>query len=1300
MLGQCLPGCALGCASCQNNDGSLCRSCDNGYYFTNYSCVPCHKNCGACSGPEKNNCTSCDSTSINKFYHESLSECKDSCNSGFYLFQSSTDFVCKNCHVTCKECLSGEANHCTQCDISSANSHLNEVYNLTPARGTCDQQCITPRTLYDTANKKCKLICHSDCRTCSGPDATDCTQCTSAKFFRLNNSCLDRCPDQYRSGDSSANWTICEACPVGCRVCDNLNNCSSCVDPFIHSEQKCICPSGKRLQSTTCVDCAGLNCETCDASGNCTSCPSNFEMGLEGKNCYFNCPEGYYYNVTDQSCKRCHKSCQDCVGPEDNQCNKCLSIGINPSLSNGVCLYQCSNSTFLDKTSIYKCSNCGEFCVQCTNANNCTNCSSGKKMHGGKCYEYCPDGTFETPHSDSCQNCDSTCKTCTGNSQNNCLTCDPQSTSNSYFYPDQKICGPKCVDKYYEDPTTPKKCLLCDSRCKTCTYQAKRCLTCNTNRVWNSSRNWCDIKCGEGKYYSFESYNSEICKECSNTCLTCETHPEKCLSCTNEYTFIQEKFFCKLNCSGGTAWSSLNICSPCKAHCRACQDSTFKCTTCSEGYRKSLLDAQKCVKEYPEYLTTETQKFNTIKQKLTLEFSQQIQDSTEFLTKLKVGITNSDASIPKFKVISIRKVALSNRNLEITFDIESSLNQATIIIEDKTKVIKSEELLLPLKNGPGSSLSEGERTPGVLLLYQNRIKIGPLDLEVDSNQKTIEAVTSPIRGANSALTAALLISNPSSGIALLKLFQYFEFLRLINVEDIPSNFLTFLDIFNSNVFDISPNPFEMDETDPQKVETQKRKIKLMNSANQTGSNQRNLQLKTTYHVDSTGNINYCKLHPLLQTLEYDCFFLNNAGNLVFQVLLYLFLKLFCRFMRFKTSPGKGKKKSRIHAWMVKLDILMGLSFFVDLFIAIHLDTIITAFINVRNFWIKPFSYFFNSVLAFCFIGFYIYFIGTLSFQSFRLWKLRNRSRLQQKKYANEKGQGYEEDPWEFLKEQIDEKCNSLLGSLMDQILIVKDFIVAFFVVIFIENPYIQLIPSILIFLSAIILILRLKPYSSKIFFLTIIINELAYVFILASYFIYNIIKERISLKSRRAIFGYSMIIIVSLIIIFNLTSATIQVILTLKDCYQNRKKASKKKLAKLDKTLNESTLNLNSQQKMNDRLALQASSSSKKKNIIQKKLKKVDLDNKIIRIQKVNKAKNEVKMSKIQKKKKKKKGIRAKLSKKSALEKFPLPLDSREKKLKNLKKKLSIVARRNNRLRFSGNNPEKDRKKNRKVMRE
>ena len=87
--------------------------------------------------------------------------------------------------------------------------------------------------------------------------------------------------------------------------------------------------------------------------------------------------------------------------------------------------------------------------------------------------------------------------------------------------------------------------------------------------------------------------------------------------------------------------------------------------------------------------------------------------------------------------------------------------------------------------------------------------------------------------------------------------------------------------------------------------------------------------------------------------------------------------------------------------------------------------------------------------------------------------------------------------------------------MVDQISIVKDFLVALSIIFLIKNPYMQLIPTILIYVAFIILAIRYRTFSSKLYFATLMVNEIVYTFILCCYFVFNITKDNMSPDERR-----------------------------------------------------------------------------------------------------------------------------------------------------------------------------------------
>jgi hypothetical protein len=94
-----------------------------------------------------------------------------------------------------------------------------------------------------------------------------------------------------------------------------------------------------------------------------------------------------------------------------------------------------------------------------------------------------------------------------------------------------------------------------------------------------------------------------------------------------------------------------------------------------------------------------------------------------------------------------------------------------------------------------------------------------IDMFFSSDLETIQAVAKPAKNTLKAATLMFILTNPVTAIQMVKLLQYFEFLRLVNVKKIPSNFMAFLEMFNENVLDIMPNLLEASEEPDQKAET-------------------------------------------------------------------------------------------------------------------------------------------------------------------------------------------------------------------------------------------------------------------------------------------------------------------------------------------------------------------------------------------------------------------------------------------------------------------------------------------------
>ena len=164
---------------------------------------------------------------------------------------------------------------------------------------------------------------------------------------------------------------------------------------------------------------------------------------------------------------------------------------------------------------------------------------------------------------------------------------------------------------------------------------------------------------------------------------------------------------------------------------------------------------------------------------------------------------------------------------------------------------------------------------------------------------------------------------------------------------------------------------------------------------------------------------------------------------------------------------------------------------------------------------------------------------------------------------------YEEDAWKFLRDPIKKTNIGMVGGLIDQIIMVKDLLLVIWVFAFVESPYVQLIPSIAIFSASIFLLIKYKPYISKTFYLTIVVNEIVYLFVLLFYLIFLIFRNNMDFESRRKYVGYTLIFVVALAILFNIGVAlfeTIQAVRRYCKKKQEEKKMKQEEDLRLSKT--------------------------------------------------------------------------------------------------------------------------------------
>lgn len=527
------------------------------YYFL------CYPSCKTCNGEKSTNCQSCyDLATVQ------VGECK--CNNGYYMSIPKVPCAaypcssCEKCDSSCAKCTGPSSTECTDCPsdssylsgttcilcsthhcikcISATNCQSCEA-NYILAGTICKNIFFCLSTQYADASKTCRN-CDSSCLTCTSEGINGCQTCTSDKYLSSSNSCLP----------CNSNCKTCISTSTKCISCNSPKFLlgSTCVDScgfgyYLRSDstcqpcnQACVectsakptectkCANGQYLDGGSCFPCDIL-CETCEKSPTiCKSCPKT--TYLLGSNCVSACPDGKYPRTSDLTCQSCDLTCLTCTGSTSFNCKTC------------------PDGKYL--TSTYQCQNCNSNCKTCdlSISTKCISCTSPLFLSqtGNTCISPCPAGQYGRTTDQTCQKCDSTCKTCNGGAITNCLSCE----DNAYLY--------------------LTRCLKCDSNCKTCITNAATCTSCTPPLILMNDK--CISACP--KEY-FKEISSNSCQKCDSNCVTCSSTSKNCEICkANEFL------------------TSSNTCQNCDVNCLTCLTSSNNCQTCASPL---FLENNKCV---------------------------------------------------------------------------------------------------------------------------------------------------------------------------------------------------------------------------------------------------------------------------------------------------------------------------------------------------------------------------------------------------------------------------------------------------------------------------------------------------------------------------------------------------------------------------------------------------------------------------------------------------------------------------------------------------------------------------------
>ncbi|KAL4491179.1 hypothetical protein ABPG73_013248 [Tetrahymena malaccensis] len=447
--------------------------------------------------------------------------------------------------------------------------------SLVPSQSEClinqgDPSSLTDNTVEFSNNLK--GLCPSFCNQCLDKG---CITCSPGYYITdKTNLCVLNC-DSNQYIDSTSQQAYCRTCNSGCQTCSNSTSCQTCLVSYYLLGNNCLpcdntCYSCSGPGNNQCIQCLNNNyfisqklnnvCDSnCDLTQGqyidqsnpnqkyCKMCISNCKTCSNSTSCQ-TCMDNYF--LSGNICQPCDNTCYSCSGPGNNQCIQCLNNNyfISQKLNN-VCDSNCdlTQGQYIDQSNPNQkyCKMCSSFCNICNNSTSCQTCMDKYYLSGN-----------------ICSPCDSTCKSCSGPGNNQCIQC----LNNNYFISEKlnNICDSICdvTQGQYIDLSNPSQqfCRKCVNFCKTCSNSAS-----------------CQI-CMDNYYLS-----GNICSPCHQSCQNCSGPGiNQCTICNQSTYFIQpdQNNQCVQSCNINNAYYIDQLTNPQQNYCRKCLST---CKSCSNG---------------------------------------------------------------------------------------------------------------------------------------------------------------------------------------------------------------------------------------------------------------------------------------------------------------------------------------------------------------------------------------------------------------------------------------------------------------------------------------------------------------------------------------------------------------------------------------------------------------------------------------------------------------------------------------------------------------------------------------------
>ncbi|XP_063234781.1 furin-like protease 2 [Bacillus rossius redtenbacheri] len=423
---------------------------------------------------------------------------------------------------------------------------------------TCVRRC--PPRSFPNQEGRC-WPCHESCETCAGPGQDSCVTCAPAHLLLSDlATCLQQCPEGYYE---SYEQDSCIPCEPNCASCEH-RNCTRCDHHLFLYNNKCYATCPQFTYETgdhRCADCHAA-CQTCSGPGaaQCVSCRAG-HFALEG-GCLAACPRGLFGHAERRECLPCPRGCSACAA---GSCEDCRPGWVPAALGRCAPLHadSCSPGEFWSE--LGGCSACHGSCAACDGpaADRCLGCSLPLRLQGSRCLAACSRG-FYPERGGGCLPCPRTCAACS--SRRNCTRCKAGLRLQT------GECRAACAPGYYSDGGLCAKCHL---SCTTCSGPRRdQCVRCPDG--WQLAEGECQPECPAGFFAARAG-----CRRCHHYCRTCcGAGPLNCTGCRDDLAL--DGAACVPCPAGRYLDRALQACLPCAAGCRACRgEGPRNCTECA-----------------------------------------------------------------------------------------------------------------------------------------------------------------------------------------------------------------------------------------------------------------------------------------------------------------------------------------------------------------------------------------------------------------------------------------------------------------------------------------------------------------------------------------------------------------------------------------------------------------------------------------------------------------------------------------------------------------------------------------------